>query len=205
MDILIKGGPLMWPLLLCSLITVAVSIERFLIFQGFNSDAGNLLARVKKKINEEGFEKAERLCRKAKGPVADIVAVGLHVRSKPLSEKEKIISIAGSREIRRIGKRVKTLGIIAHVAPLLGLLGTVTGMIRAFREIQGLGGYVDSSVLAGGIWEALITTAAGLAIAIPAMLAYHYFEGEIEKVTSDMKEAVQQVFVWTNTAGAEKQ
>ncbi|MFA6635886.1 MAG: MotA/TolQ/ExbB proton channel family protein [Candidatus Omnitrophota bacterium] len=201
LDVFTKGGPVMWFLLFCSLAAVAVALERFFIFQGFNIDTGNMLARVRKMITEENFEKAEKMCRKVKSPVANVMAVSLHVRERPQAEKEKIVSIAGSREIRRMGKRVRTLGVVAHIAPLLGLLGTVTGMIRAFREIQSLGGDVNASVLAGGIWEALITTATGLAIAIPAMLAYHYFEGEIERFTSEMKESVQQIFEWTDAAG----
>ncbi|MDD5487807.1 MAG: MotA/TolQ/ExbB proton channel family protein [Candidatus Omnitrophica bacterium] len=194
----------MWPLLFCSLVTVAIAMERFFVFQGAKVNTSNLLTRVKKMIAEESFEKAERMCRKTRGPVANVIAVTLHVRGRQVAEKEKIVSLAGSREIRGIGRRVRLLGIIAHVSPLLGLLGTVTGMIRAFREIQGLGGQVDASVLAGGIWEALITTATGLAIAIPAMLAYHYFEGEIERFTSEMKEAIQQVFEWTDADEAGK-
>ena len=90
-------------------------------------------------------------------------------------------------------KNLRGLAVIGNIAPLLGLLGTVTGMIRAFMKIQRLGGIVDASVLAGGIWEALITTAAGLSVAIPTLVAYHYFEGRIDNIASQIKDVASEL------------
>lgn len=183
----------MWPIFLCSIITVFVVLERFYFFHRSNLNVPNLLTRVKKMLIAGKLEEAERFAKSLPGPVARVVGISVHLkpRNYPPDEKEKIISQAGSNELRKLERHLRTLGIIAHISPLLGLLGTVTGMISAFMKIQELGGRVDASVLAGGIWEALITTAAGLSVAIPAMVAYHYFEGRVGEFCAQMKNAVQ--------------
>jgi biopolymer transport protein ExbB len=132
---------------------------------------------------------ALRLCEQGNGPVARILGISIHIRHKPVEEREKLISRAGSKILRQMSKYLRALAVIVNTATLLGLLGTVTGMIKAFMKIQELGGRVDASVLAGGIWEALITTAAGLFVAIPTMLFYHYFESKVDNISAAMKEA----------------
>ncbi|MEA3489812.1 MAG: MotA/TolQ/ExbB proton channel family protein [Candidatus Omnitrophota bacterium] len=193
----LKGGLLMWPILICSLIAVAIIMERLYHFYRAKVDVPALLRRVRSLLSEGGIHEAEKLCRGSSGPVARVLAVSLHIRSRSTKEKEKIIARVGSLELRRLEKNLRSLGIIAHISPLLGLLGTVAGMIRAFMKIQELGGQVDAAVLAGGIWEALLTTAAGLSVAIPAVIAYHYFEGKMDEFSSQMKNAVQYLFEWT--------
>ena len=129
----------------------------------------------------------------------------IHIHKRAHPEKEKIISRAGSRELRKLEKNLRGLGIIAHISPLLGLLGTVTGMIKCFMKIQELGGRVDAQVLAGGIWEALITTAAGLSIAIPAIIFYHYFEGKVDNFYHQMKDAAEEILEHLSTSAPEHQ
>jgi len=191
-EFFLKGGPLIWPILLCSVIVFAIVLERLWHFRRIKTNVGNLIAQVKRLLLEGKLEEAEKLCRETRGPVAHILAVGIHIHKRAYPEKEKIISRAGSRELRKLEKNLRGLGIIAHISPLLGLLGTVTGMIKCFMKIQELGGRVDASVLAGGIWEALITTAAGLSVAIPAIIFYHYFEGKVDNIASQMKDVVQE-------------
>lgn len=192
LSILLKGGILMWPIFLCSVIAFSVILERFYYFHRSTLNVPNLLTRIKKMLIDGNSEEAERFAQGLPGPVAHIVGIGIHLgpRSHSPEEKDKIISQAGSSELKKLEKHLRTLGIIAHIAPLLGLLGTVMGMIGAFMKIQELGGQVDASVLAGGIWEALITTAAGLSVAIPTMVAYHYFEGRVDDFSTQMKNAV---------------
>ncbi|MCL0038438.1 MotA/TolQ/ExbB proton channel family protein [Thermodesulfovibrionales bacterium] len=144
-------------------------------------------------MGEGKSEEAEKLCRDTPGPVAHILAMSIHLHERSPEEKEKILAQVGSKELRRLGKNLRTLGIIGHISPLLGLLGTVTGMIKAFITIQELGGRVDAAVLAGGIWEALITTAAGLSVGIPAITLYHYFEGRVDNTATQMKDAASEV------------
>lgn len=194
-NFLLKGGFFIWPILLCSVLALFISLERLYYFHRSALNVSNFLTRIRKMILEGKTEEAERFAQGLPGPVARIVGIGIHLGLHRWSaeEKDKVISRAGSNELRKLEKRLRTLGIIAHISPLLGLLGTVTGMISAFMKIQELGGQVDASVLAGGIWEALITTAAGLSVAIPTMVAYHYFEGRIDEFSVQMKNAVQEL------------
>ena len=188
-EFLLKGGPLMWPIALCSVISVAIIVERFIWFYRMRARIPNISSRVKSLLQDGKSGGALKLCESVNDPISHILAIGIHIRRRTLEEKERIIARAGSRIIRQQDKNLRILAIIANVTPLLGLLGTVTGMIRAFMKIQELGGRVDAPVLAGGIWEALITTAAGLSVAIPAIVAYHYFEGRVDNIASEMKEA----------------
>lgn len=193
MGFILKGGFFIWPIILCSVIGFSVTLERLYHFRRSSRGLDNLLTAVKKMVVDGKKKEAEKFARLFPGPVAHVVGITIHISPYdiPAEEKEKIIAQAGSNQMRKLERNLRTLGIIAHVAPLLGLLGTVTGMISAFMKIQELGGVVDASVLAGGIWEALITTAAGLSVAIPAMVAYHYFEGQADEIYSRMKDSVQ--------------
>ena len=189
----LKGGHLMWPILLCSIISIAIILERFYCFYRARTKTPNIFPRVKAFLKDGKPEEALKLCEKTPGPIAHILAVGIHIRNRSPEEKEKLISKAGSKIVRHLDKNLRVLAIISNVATLLGLLGTVTGMIKVFMKIQELGGRVDAVVLAGGIWEALITTAAGLFVAIPTMVAYHYFEGRVEDISSQMKDAASEL------------
>lgn len=192
-DLFLRGGPLMWPILLCSIVSITIILERYYCFHKTKTKVPNICSRVKVLLKESKAEEALRLCEEASGPVAHILAVGIHIRHKNNDEKEKLISRAGSKIIRYLDKHLRGLAVIVNASTLLGLLGTVTGMIKAFMKIQGLGGRVDASVLAGGIWEALITTAAGLFVAIPTMIAYHYFEGRVDNIGAQMKDAAAEL------------
>lgn len=192
-EFFLKGGSLMWPILLCSIISITIILERFYYFYRARTKMPNVFARVKRLLQEGKAEEALKLCESTTGPIVHILALGIHVRKRSLEQKEKIISRVGSKIIKRLDRNLRGLAIIGNITPLLGLLGTVTGMIRAFMKIQELGGRVDASVLAGGIWEALITTAAGLSVAIPTLVAYHYFEGRVDSITSQMKDVASEL------------
>lgn len=193
LNFFLKGGLLMWPILLCSMVSAAIILERFCCFYRARTGKPSIFPRVKALLKDGKTDEAFKLCEKTPGPIAHILAVGIHIRNRSVEEKEKLISKAGSKIIRHLDKNLRVLAVISNVATLLGLLGTVTGMIRVFMKIQELGGRVDAVVLAGGIWEALITTAAGLFVAIPALVAYHYFEGRVDDVSSQMKDAASEL------------
>ena len=188
----------MWPILLCSVISITIILERFYHFYRVRTKIPNIFARAKKLLQEDKTDEALKLCESTSGPIAHILAVGIHIRKRSLEEKEKIIARAGSRAVRQLDRNLRGLAIIGNITPLLGLLGTVTGMIKAFMKIQELGGRVDASVLAGGIWEALITTAAGLSVAIPTIVFYHYFEGRVDNIASQMKNVASEVLEITD-------
>ncbi len=201
-EFFMKGGFLIWPILLCSVIAITIILERLYHFHRARVNIPNLSTQIKRLLLEGNLDEAKELCEDSPGPVAHILAIGIHIHKRALQEKEKMIARAGSRELRRLEKNLRCLGIVAHISPLLGLLGTVTGMIRAFMKIQELGGRVDASVLAGGIWEALITTAAGLSVAIPAIVFYHYFEGKVDNFSSQMKDAAEELTEWLGVRGS---
>ena len=122
------------------------------------------------------------LAKNTPGPIAKITAAGLAKHNRPRDEIKDAIEAAAHSEVYLLEKNLGVLGTVAAIAPLIGFLGTVTGMIRAFMQVQNLGGSVDASVLAGGIWEALITTAAGIIIAVPAVVLYNYFVRKISVI-----------------------
>lgn len=198
---LLKGGFLMWPILLCSVTSIAIILERFYFFYKIRLRIPNLLSRVRNFLKQENVEEALKLCETTPGPIPHILAIGIRIHRRTLEERERIITQAVSKVIRQLEKHLNILAIIGNVAPLLGLLGTVNGMIKAFMKIQELSGSVDVSVLAGGIWEALITTAAGLSVAIPTIVFYHYFDGRADNVVSDMKEAATELLETENPIG----
>lgn len=188
-DFFLKGGFLMWPILVCSLIAVTIILERFYYLYNLRPTVTSLVNRVRNLLKEEKIEEAIRLCDNFKSPVAHILAIGIRIRRRSHEEKERCFKRAGSKILRKLEKNISGLEVIANSATLLGLLGTVTGMIRVFMKIQESSGHSDASMLAGGIWEALLTTAAGLFVAIPASLFYHYFEGRVDELAGQMKDA----------------
>lgn len=187
---MIKGGPLMWPILACSVVAVSVIVERCVYFARLRPSVSNLDTRVRSLLRQQKPEEALRLCESCRGAIPRLMAIALRIRNKPPEERERVLNKYVGRCMRAAERNTGILAIIANVAPLLGLLGTITGMIRAFMQIQRLHGSADVSSLAGGVWEALVTTAFGLMVAIPAMAFYHYFEARINGLLDAIKEAV---------------
>jgi len=192
-DIIVKGGVLMWPILLCSIISVAIILERLYHFHRIRINIPDFFVSIRGLLQKKQVEEALDLCQKTRVPIARILACGIQNHEKDVQTQEKSISRVGSWEVRGLEKHLRGLAIIGNITPLIGLLGTVVGMIRAFVKIQELGGRVDASVLAGGIWEALLTTAAGLTVAIPTLVAYHYFEGKIDNMSCWMREVASKL------------
>ena len=177
----------MIPILLCSVWSIAVIAERARIHYLAGK---NILRPVKNAciiLAERGPDEALKEAKQIEDPLAEIIAIGLD-RSTGREAKERGINRAGTIFLRSMEERLRSLSIIASITPILGLLGTVTGMIKAFITIQELHGQVDAALLAGGIWEALITTATGLAVAIPAQIAYHYFEGRVDDMSEEISD-----------------
>ncbi len=198
-DIMVKGGVLMWPILLCSVISVAVILERLYHFHQIRINIPEFFASIRNLLQKKKVREALDLCQKTRAPIARILACGIQNHKKDAAVQEKSISRVGSWEVRGLEKHLRGLATIGNITPLIGLLGTVVGMIKAFVKIQELGGRVDASVLAGGIWEALLTTAAGLTVAIPTLVAYHYFEGKIDNMSSWMKEVASELLEFLGT------
>lgn len=190
----------MWPILMFSVVSIAIILERAYFFSKCRTKIPNLLARVRVLLKQDKIKEALTLCESVAGPISYILAIGIHIRKRSPEERERIIEQAASKEVRKLENNLNFLAIIGNISPLLGLLGTVTGMIKTFKSVQELSGRVDVAILAGGIWEALITTAAGLTVAIPTIIFYHYFEGKVDSIIKDMVEAVAELLEGENFA-----
>lgn len=188
LQIVMKGGILIIPIFLCSIIAIIVLIERLILLRKVRINARTFTLQIKNLILKGKLASAVMLCKKTPGPIAKISKAALEKYNRPRTEIKDAIESAGKIEIYLLEKNLGILGTIAAIAPLLGFLGTVTGMIKAFMRIQMLGGNVDANVLAGGIWEALVTTAAGLAVGIPALIFYNWLQGKVEQFVFEMEE-----------------
>ncbi len=181
LSILAKGGWLMIPIALFSLVSVGIFIERLLVLRKSQINFNAFLLKLRQQIVNRDIQAALNLCADTESPIARIMEIGIRKYDQTRDEIKDSIESGGRAEIYQLEKGFGTLATIAGVAPLTGFLGTVTGMIRAFMRIQELGGNVNATVLAGGIWEALITTASGLFVGILTLLAYNYLVSKVQR------------------------
>ncbi|MFG0317000.1 MAG: MotA/TolQ/ExbB proton channel family protein [Planctomycetota bacterium JB042] len=180
-DMVLNGGPLMIPLALCSVVALAYIIERSIRLRGGRLGSKRFGRTLLDAVTGDGPGAGLRLCDEHDSPQARILGAGLKRNGAPVLEVEKAVEDAGAREVRRLSANLKPLVVVAMISPLLGLLGTVWGMIEAFSTIALKDGLGKPEQLASGISQALVTTAAGLAIAIPTQAAYYYFKGKIDR------------------------
>ncbi len=190
LDLYLRGGNFMHPLLICSIIGIGVIIERIisLWMAGMNNKKFMKNAKLHEVLMSHGIEEALLVCQKSRSPVASILEAGLRKYASGMSEVEKAIEFAAGIEMSFLEKRLSWLSIIVNVAPMIGFLGTVSGMIRAFDAIA-LAGRIEPSLVASGISEALITTAGGLVVALPMQIAYSFFVAKIDSLVLDMEES----------------
>lgn len=181
------GGFLMWPILLCSVVAVAIICERFWALNRRSVSPTNLVMQVQQMVERYEIDNAKIDLIRESSPLGRILAAGLvNIRNEREIMKESIEE-AGRHVVHDLERYLNTLGTIAAITPLLGLLGTVIGMIKVFSAITAFG-VGDPTILAGGISEALITTAAGLSVGIPTLMFYRYFRGRVNALTIDMEE-----------------
>ncbi|MFH1006695.1 MAG: MotA/TolQ/ExbB proton channel family protein [Candidatus Latescibacterota bacterium] len=182
-----KGGWLILPIVLCSLIAVVVIIERFWTLHRAKTNTASLIIRLRGALSTGDADRALRICRETQGPIATVLSAGMERHDQERARIREAMENAGNAEVFHLERYTGILATVAGVAPLIGFLGTVTGMIRAFMKIEALGGNVNADVLAGGIWEAMVTTAAGLAVGIPAMIFYNYFIGRVQRFVFEIE------------------
>jgi biopolymer transport protein ExbB len=186
-DYMEKGGPVMWPILIFSIIGFAFMIERFFALRKARINVNEFLAKVRKALMvNRSMRDAVKICEQYQGPVASVMKAGLLKYGQPKEDVEKTIENAAMYEMGRLERGLAVIATAANIEPLLGFLGTVTGMINSFDALakQGLS---NPAAVAAGISQALITTAAGLAIAIPMQLGYNYFTTRINKFVRDIE------------------
>jgi len=189
MQFMREGGWVMWVLLAFSIVALAVIIERAIALRRARINVNEFLAKIRKALLvNRSVREAVKICEQYRGPVASIMKAGLLKYGQPREEVEKTIENAALYEMGRLERGLIVLATTANVAPLLGFFGTVSGMIKSFEALaeQGLS---NPGAVAAGISEALVTTAAGLAIAIPVQIAYNYFTTRISRFVRDIESA----------------
>jgi biopolymer transport protein ExbB len=180
------GGPFMWPIILCSIAAVGILLERLWTLQRKRVLPLDLIKKVsdlaeKNQVTPKVIEALEK-----NSPLGRVLAAALANRDRGREIMMERVQDTGRHVVHELERFLNSLGTIASISPLLGLLGTVTGIIRAFNAVM-LGGMGDPRMLAGGISEALVTTAGGLAVAIPSFIAYRYLRGKVERIVIEME------------------
>jgi biopolymer transport protein ExbB len=192
LELFLKGGLVMWPILVCSLVTVAVIMEKYVSLSRARVDPKQLMMKIRSALSRNDVISAVDACAKVKAPVSNILKAGVVHYKHGAVEVKDAIELAGKEEIFFLEKRLSVLANMAGIAPMLGFLGTVTGMIAAFQTIENLGGNVNPSVLAGGIWEAMLTTAFGLLVGIPALYFYNYFVSKVNRFVFEIENSAEE-------------
>lgn len=187
--LLAEGGILMIPLFLLSFLAIYVIAERWRSLNNSRMEIDGFLRTIEGMLKDGDRQRALTYCDGIDKPLARILKAGIRRLGRPIRDIEDAIRNAGKKEIFHLEKRMNWLATIAGVAPLIGFTGTVTGMIEAFMDIQSLQGNVNPSVLAGGIWEALITTATGLIVGIIAYGFYNFLLGKINRMVHELENA----------------
>lgn len=188
-ELIEKGGFMMYPIMLSSVIALAVFIERLFVFASVKLPKKEISDEFLSSLEKDGVKGGISFISSWKGAFKDFLAAVLNEKSE--ESCEKAASSAGDDILFNLNRRLDFLSMLGSVTPLMGLLGTVIGMIKVFSRVAAAGEMSDISILAGGIWEALLTTAAGLAVAIPILFAHNYLERKLDKITHLMMQTAQ--------------
>lgn len=175
-----KGGMLVAPILFCSVLALAIFFERVIRFARMRSRGAGLAEKVAGLLADGDEERALNTADESNSPMGRVLVQAIGAKEMEREMLETVIVNATDEEVRNLSSYIQALATIGNIAPLLGLLGTVIGMIKAFMVIQEMGGKVNAAVLAGGIWEAMLTTALGLAVALSTMVAHSYLVARVD-------------------------
>ena len=187
LDLLIKGGYMMIPLYLLFVVAIFIFVQKLLVIRKASKTPNQLLDQVKVLVQSGQIDKAKLLCAGESTPVANMITKGIDRIGSPLKNIEVAIENVGKLEIYKLEKNLGILATVAGAAPMIGFLGTVTGMIKAFISIAQEDGMVSPKLLSSGIYEAMITTAAGLVVGIVAYLGYNYLVTLVSKLVHHME------------------
>lgn len=190
---ILKGGPIMVPIILCSVFGLAIILEKLYFFKRIRLDNAKFTETVFTEIKNGQIQKAIWVCdQNAESPLPAIFRAGLEKVDLPVERLEKVLEHAGNIQVQRLEKRLTALASIVTVSPLMGFLGTITGLINAFKSWEIAGANITVSILSQGIHEAMITTAAGLIVAVPFYLCHNYFVSKIKYIAGEMTDYGQQ-------------
>lgn len=186
-ELFTKGGWLMWPLLILGGITIFIFVERYLAIRKASVMDMNFMNRIRDYISDGKIRSAIDLCRKTNTPIARMIEKGIGRIGRPMGDIQSAIENVANLEVSKLENGLPFLATIAGGAPMIGFLGTVLGMVQTFMDMSAAGGTVDMSLLAGGMYVAMVTTVAGLIVGIPAYFGYNYLVARIEKLVFQME------------------
>jgi len=195
-ELIVSGGPIMIPIVLCSFLAVAIVIEKFIYFSMIKADPQKMRKIVFDLVKNNKIKEAVAYCEDSPSPIAKVMEAGLLKFGSSKEEVKEALNDASIFEIPKLERRLTALATIAHISPLLGLLGTVTGMAANFHTIQVRAASLNPVTpgdLAGGIWEALLTTVAGLVVAIPTFVIYNYLVSRINRFILEMEHSATEL------------
>ena len=192
-SLLSSGGPIMWLLLLAGAVAVAVFGERWLYYHRAQINSTEFLNGVRNVLKRDNIVEAVSICDATPGPIARLVKVAILNRERGRDGVRESLEEAGLLEVPRLEERLNLLATITQIAPLLGLLGTVLGFINIFRVMQENGAFAHAGLMSEGVWQALVCTAAGLALAIPCYAAYNYLVNRVNSIVLDMEKSATDI------------
>lgn len=187
--VLAMGGWMMWLLLALSAVAVATLIERVLLYHREQINSAEFLSGVRNVLKRGNVVEALSICDATPGPVARMVKAAVLSRDKGRDVIREALEEAGAAEVPRLEEKLNILATIAQIAPILGLLGTVAGFMSVFEVLEQGGRYVRIEQLSGGVWKSMICTAFGLAVSVPAYLAYNFLVSRVNSIVLDMERA----------------
>jgi biopolymer transport protein ExbB len=194
--ILISGGPVMIPIGLCAIFATVIIVERLKFYSDLKKGQKDLLPRIRSSIDKGHYDEAAAICDTVESPVSRLMKTGIAYRDYSEGAIKEAVMNQANREIPRLERYLSSLGTIANISTLLGLLGTVTGNIKAFGVLGSMGAMGDPALLANAIAEALVTTAAGLIVSIPAVVMYNYFIAEVNRMVTEMEASVSDLVLF---------
>ncbi|MFO8054527.1 MAG: MotA/TolQ/ExbB proton channel family protein [Bacteroidales bacterium] len=181
-ELMLKGGWIMIPLAILSIIAIYIFVERYMVLNKASREETNFMNNIRDFMHDGKIDSAKALCKSNDSPIARMIEKGIARIGKPLNDVNAAVENVGKLEVSKLEKNVAVLATIAGVSPMIGFLGTVSGMIKAFYNMAMAGNNIEIDVLAGGIYEAMITTLAGLFVGIIGYIAYNILVARIEKV-----------------------
>lgn len=200
-EFIVQGGWVMWIIVALSVVACVIIIERALFLKRIRGDEDRLFVRIKASLLEGHYNEALAICDQNLSPFSNLLKIGIENRHQPESVLRDILKDAAAMEAPKLEKGLPWLGTISSVAPLLGLLGTVTGTMRAFGVLGKFGAVSDPAALASGVSEALITTVGGLVVAIPVTMFYNYFVTKVNGILTKLESQVNALVLLLNAAG----
>jgi biopolymer transport protein ExbB len=193
LELLQKGGPLMWLIVLCSVVALAVFLERLLYLHRASIAVGDLLRGLSNILRKGDYAEALQECATTPGPVARVAHAVILRHDAPRSDLKEIAEEAGQLEVPKLERNLPLLATIAYATPLLGLLGTLLGLLDAFQRIASQSGYATAADIADGVYQSLLTSASSLAVAIPAFVAYSYLSARVNGLIHDIERAAIEI------------